>query len=157
MDVDSRIKRLLKRIYSRWPNMFRYCIFMEKVEAEFLDKELLKPSVWLSDIDDIFFVWAHGEESLQQFLDHLNGFHPGPRFASEISAYQVNFLDVIVKLQEKEFFTDLYCKKTDCYQYLHYDSCHPEHMKKFSVYSQGLQIKRLCSDSNDCETHLKNL
>ena len=111
---------------------------MEKVETEFLDKELLKPSVWLRYIDDIFFVWAHGEESLQQFLEYLNGFHPGPRFASEFSAHQVNFLDVIVKLQENEFFIDLYCKKTDCYQYLHYDSCYPEHMKKFSVYKKWL-------------------
>ena len=52
---------------------------------------------------------------------------------------------------------DLYCKKTDCHQYLDYDSCHPKHMKKFSVRSQGLQIKRLGSDSEDCEPHLKNL
>ena len=29
-------------------------------------------------------------------------------------------------------------------------------MKNSSVYSQGLRIKRLCSDSKDCETHLKN-
>ena len=53
--------------------------------------------------------------------------------------------------------TDLSCKKTDCHQYLHYDSCHSKHIKKSSVYSQGLRIKRLCSDSKDCETHLKNL
>ena len=53
--------------------------------------------------------------------------------------------------------TDLYCKKTDCHQYLHYGSCHPEHMKISSVYSQRLRIKRLCSDSKDYETHLKDL
>ena len=29
--------------------------------------------------------------------------------------------------------------------------------KKSSLYSEGLRIKRLCSDSKDCETHLKNL
>ena len=53
--------------------------------------------------------------------------------------------------------TDLYCKKTDCHQYLHYDSCHPQQMKKSSVYSQGLCIISLCSNNKDCETHLKNL
>ena len=130
---------------------------MDKVETEFLHKELLKPWVWLRYIDGIIFVWTHGEESLQQFLEHLNDFHPGLQFTSEIFAHQVNFLDVIVKLQENEFLTGLYCKKTNCHQYLHYDSCHPEHMKNSSVYSQGLQIKRFCSDSKDCETHLKNL
>ena len=30
------------------------CIFMDKVETEFLDKELLKPWVWLRYIDGIF-------------------------------------------------------------------------------------------------------
>ena len=88
-------------------------------------------------------MWSCGEERLQQF--------------AKTSAHQVNFPDVIVKLQENEFLTDLYCKKTDCHQYLHYDSCHPECMKKSSVCSQELQIKRLCSDSKHCETHLKNL
>ena len=53
--------------------------------------------------------------------------------------------------------TDLYWKKTDCHQYLHYDSCHPEHMKKLSVYRRELRIKRQCSDSKDCKTHLKDL
>ena len=53
--------------------------------------------------------------------------------------------------------TDLYYKKTDCHQYIHYDSCHPEHLKKSSVYSQGLRIKRLCFDNKDCKTHLKYL
>ena len=42
------------------------CISMDKVEAEFLDKQILKPWVWLRYIDGIFFVWTHGEESLQK-------------------------------------------------------------------------------------------
>ena len=55
-----------------------------------------------------------------------------------------------------EFVTDLYCKATDCHQYLHYDSCHPDHMKKSNIYSQGLQIKRLCSDDHKLQKHLEN-
>ena len=62
-------------------------IFMGKVEKELLDKELLKPWIWH------LFVWTHGEESLQKFLEHLNNFQKCP----EISVYQVNFLDIIVK------------------------------------------------------------
>ena len=90
-------------------------------------------------------------------LEHLNNFHPDPSFTSEISVHQINFLDVIAKLQENEFLTDLYCNKTECPQYLQYDSCHPEHMKKSSVSSQGLHIKRLSSDRKNCENHSKNL
>ena len=32
------------------------CIFMDRMETEFLEKEHLKPWVWLRYIDDIFFV-----------------------------------------------------------------------------------------------------
>ena len=52
---------------------------------------------------------SHGEESVQKFIEHLNNFHPDLRFTSEISVYQLNFLDVIVKLQKNEFLPDLYC------------------------------------------------
>ena len=41
---------------------------------------------------------------------------------------------------------DLYCKKTDCHQYLHYGFCDRGHLRKSIVCSQGLRIKRLCSD-----------
>ena len=63
------------------------CIFMDKEQTKFLDKELLNPWVLLRYIDDIFFVQTHGEESLQKFVDKLNNFHPGLRFSSKISVH----------------------------------------------------------------------
>ena len=62
-----------------------------------------------------------------------------------------------MQLSNNKLVTDLYCKPTDCHQYLHYNSCHPEHMKKSSVYSQGLRIKRLCSEDTALSNHLKDL
>ena len=53
--------------------------------------------------------------------------------------------------------TDLHCKATDCHQYLHYDSCHPDHMNKSSIYSEVLRIRRLCSDDQKLQNHLENL
>ena len=63
----------------------------------------------------------------------------------------------LLNYRKNEFLTDLYCKKADCHQYLHYDFCHQKHMNKPSVYSQGLRIKRQFSVSKDFKTHLKNL
>ena len=54
-----------------------------------------------------------------------------------------------MKLNNNQFVTDLYCKATDSHQYPHYNSYHPEHMKKSSVYSQGLRIERLYSDAGE--------
>ena len=79
----------------------------------------LKPWVWLRYIDDIFFVWTHGEDKLHDFLSRLNEFHPNLKFTYEYSTEQINFLDVIVKKEKDEFVTDLYCQATDCHQYLH--------------------------------------
>ena len=130
---------------------------MDKFEIEFLTTQNLKPWVWLRFIDDIFFVWTHGEEKLNDFLSCLNEFHPNLNFTYEYSTDQINFLDVIVKKEKDEFVIDLYCKATHCHQYLHYDSCHPDHMKKSSIYIQGLRIKRLCSDGHKLQKHLENL
>ena len=130
---------------------------MDKFETDFLATQVFKPRVWLRYIDDIFFVWTHGEEKLHDFFNGLNEFNPSLKFTYEYSTQRINFLDVIVIKEENEFVKDLYCKATDCHQYLHYDSCHPDHMKKSSVYSQGLCIKRLCSDSERLQQHLSSL
>ena len=61
-----------------------------------------------------------------------------------------------MKKEKDEFVTDLYCRATDCHQYIHYDSCHPD-MKKSSSCSQGLQIKCLCSDGHKLQKHLEDL
>ena len=34
--------------------------------------------------------------------------------------------------------TNLYCKPTDSYQYLHYDLCHADHIKRSIIFSQTL-------------------
>ena len=79
------------------------CNFMDKEETKFLDKGLLKPCVWLRYFNGIFFLWTHGKENLQTFLEQLGNFHPCLIFPSEISVLQLNFLDFIVKSQENEF------------------------------------------------------
>ena len=96
------------------------CIFMDSMETEFLEKGRLKPWVWLRYIDDIYFVWTHGENKLDEFLERLNSFHPNLKSTSEHSEQEINFLDVTVQLSNNKFVADLYCKPTDCHQYLHY-------------------------------------
>ena len=132
------------------------CIFMDKFETNELTTQNLKPWVCLRYTDDIFFVWTFGEEKLHDFLSCLNEFHPNLKFTYEYSTEQINFLDVIVKKGKFEFVADVYCKAADCH-HLHYDSCHPDHMKKSSTYSQGLRIKRLSSDDHKLQKHLENL
>ena len=91
------------------------CIFMDKVEIDFLETQVVKPLVWLRYIDDIFFIWNESEEKLDEFLENLNNFHPNLKFISEKSKKSVNLLDVKVSLTEQHLETNLYCKPTDCH------------------------------------------
>ena len=49
---------------------------MEQVESEFLKTQTHQQLVWFRYIDDIFFIWTHGQDKLEQFLVDLNKFHP---------------------------------------------------------------------------------
>ena len=91
------------------------------------------------------------------FLERFNIFHPNLSFTWEYSREFINFLDVRVSVEDAEFKTDLYCKPTDCHQFLHFDSSHPTHVKKSIVYSQALRIKRLCSSESDLSRHLEEM
>ena len=130
------------------------CLFMDKIENDFLDSEIVKPWLWLRYIDDILFIWTEGEDKL---LNCLKNFHPNLKFTHEKSKSSVNFLDVSVSIVDNKLETDLFCKPMDCHQLLHFNSAHPFHNKKSIVCSQGLCIKRLCSSPLTFQKHLENL
>ena len=92
------------------------CIFMDQVETEFLQTQQCKPLVWFRYIDDIFFIWTHGKEKLNKFLEDFNKFHPNLKFTHEFSEKNVTFLDLIVKLSNGNITTDLHIKPTDRHQ-----------------------------------------
>ena len=64
-----------------------------------------------------FCVWTHGEESLLQFVDHLNSVNRNIKFTVDYSPTSAHFLDVIVNVdQQGVLSTDLYVKLTDTHQ-----------------------------------------
>ena len=118
---------------------------MDKIETAFLETQELQPLVWFRYIDDIFFIWTHGEQELQTFLRSLNEFHTDIKFTYESSKESIAFLDLKVSVKNSKIITDLCVKSTDHYQYIHYLSAHPNHTKRSVVFSQTLRISRLCS------------
>ena len=59
------------------------CIYMDKTETDFLKMQELQPFVWLKYIDNIFFIWMHGEAELKKFMEGLNNFLPNLQFTYE--------------------------------------------------------------------------
>ena len=133
-------------------------LFMAKLENSLLSRPTtLKPLIWWRYIDDVFALWTHGEEALNEFIDDLNTAHSTIKFISEWSYKQIPFLDVLVSIQDDTLSTDLYTKKTETHQYLHSSSCHPHHCKTAIPFSQALRIRRICSSDSDFKRHLGNL
>ena len=58
------------------------CIFMDQIETEFLSHQSM---IWFRYIDDIFFIWTHGEQKLEDFMADFNAFNLNIQFTYESS------------------------------------------------------------------------
>ena len=90
-------------------------------------------------------------------MTEFNLFSDDIKFTYEYNKDTISFLDLKVILSNGKLITSLYSKLTDCHQYLHYGSCHPEHTKRSIVYSQALRIKSVCSEESNFDEHSLNL
>ena len=129
------------------------CILMDELETKFLQSQSLQPLVWFRYSDDIFFIWTHGKDKLEKFLDDLNRFDNNIKSTHESSKENVTFLDLIVKLSKGRLTTDLHIKDADQHQYLHFNSSHPDHTKRSIIYSQALRLTKICTFENDFLRH----
>ena len=93
----------------------------------------------------IFFIWEHGEESLNVFIYQVNLFHCTIKFTAEYSKEEVNFLDLNIKIIDGKLKTDLFVKPTDTHHLLDPPFSHPYHYKKGITYSHALRLNRVCS------------
>ena len=132
-------------------------IFMADLAERILKDIELQPRIWRMHVDDIFFIWEHGVDSLKQFTETLNACHSTIKFTAEWSKEEINFLDVNVRLRNRQLETDLHIKPIDTHQVLDSISCHPYHCKKNIPYSQALRYSRICSDNKKFDQRCKNL
>ena len=132
-------------------------IFMGKLESTMLSDYPYKPLVWFRYIDDIFFIWTHGNDKLHDFIEYVNNYHSTIKFTCEFSTSKIPFLDVMVHLVNQTLQTDLYSKPTDAHQYLHWSSCHPIHTRKGLVYSLAYRLRRICSTPEFLKNRLSEL
>ena len=122
-------------------------IFMHAVEEETLNNTKLKPRIWQRFIDDVFIVWTHGKEKLEEFLNYINQVHETIKFTAECSTQEVPFLDILVYKLNNRLATKVYHKKTDDKMYLHYSSTHPRSQKDAIPYSLFIRCKRICTEN----------
>ena len=73
---------------------------MAELEEKIIKESEYKPYLWWRHIDDIFFLWQHGENKLKSFIDKINKVHPTNNFPAEWSETSINSLDGTVSLIE---------------------------------------------------------
>ena len=117
---------------------------MDQVEQKFIRTENKIFFIQLRHVDDVFFSLTHGEQELEKFLNYLNNFTPNLSFTHKPSKTSIPFLDHKVILTDAQLETYFYMKNTDHYQYPYYVSSHPEQTKRSAVYSETLQVNKLC-------------
>ena len=130
---------------------------MVKTETDFLKKQKLQPFVWMRYIDDILFIWMRGEAEVKKFMYRLNKFLPNLQFTYDSSKKRVGFWDLDVSLENSSITTDLHTKSTDCHQYLHCSSSHPDHIKNSIIYSQILRLSNISKYEEDFDKHALNM
>ena len=133
------------------------CTFMGQWEECLLKETSPKPLVYFRFIDDIFGIWLHGADELRMFHDRANKIHSKIQVDLRMSPMEIEFLDVIVKLEKGVLTTDLFEKPTDSKSYLHFHSDHPIHTKKAVPFGLGQRMRRICSSDDDYRRHRDNL
>ena len=129
---------------------------MADLEERILKNIELKPRIWWRYINDIFFIWEQEEDSLKQFIETLNACHPTTKFTAEWSKEEINFLDVNLRLRNRQLETDLHIKPTETHQFLDSTSCHSYHSKKSIPYS-ALRYNRIYSDNKKFDQRCNDL
>lgn len=131
-------------------------LFMDWLETDFMNTlpPHLLPSVYKRYLDDIFIVWRHGPQALQQFVELFNQAHHSIKFTHEADPQQVNFLDVTIFKgpdlhHTQRLSTRLYVKPTDTHQLLHTSSYHPPHTFDGIIKSQLIRYSRISSHRSD--------
>lgn len=124
-------------------------LFMEHLEKKAIETSNNKPTTWFRYVDDTFVIWRHGMDTLNEFLQHLNGQHPSIQFTMEIeSDQQLAFLDVLVRKRGNKLGHTVYRKPTHTDRYLHALSNHHPSQKYGVIRTLTERARRICEPEN---------
>ncbi|XP_013889701.1 uncharacterized protein LOC106536906 [Austrofundulus limnaeus] len=129
------------------------CLFMGWWESKFVHNNnpfINHLKYYGRYIDDILILFKGTESDLLAFYDYINNTHPCVKLTLEHSKTEIHFLDLtIYRDLTGEVNTTLYRKPTDVNSILHYNSFHPQFMKRNIPKGQFLRTRRICSSDSE--------
>ena len=119
LPIGKSISKPLAGIYMHW--------FEE--QYVFNEENEFKPVYWKREMDDIFIIWRHGKDELENFVWRLNGIERRIQFTLKHEENNfIPFLDVGITKEEDKLVTKVYRKPTHTQQYINWLSNHPKNM-----------------------------
>ena len=109
------------------------------------------PTAWLRFLDDVLMLWNGGLEQLERFLSHLNGQMSTIKFTLEHSQNSAVFLDLHIYKGDRFrstgiLDTKIHTKAINPQSFLHFTSCHPQHIFSNIIRGEVLRTLRCSSD-----------
>jgi hypothetical protein len=108
-------------------------------------------------LDDILVITNLAKKDIETFLEIMCSFHASFKFTHSLSTKSTHFLDIFIYTNDDVFHTDIYYKPTDSFQYLHFYSSHPRHIKRNIPYCLAQRISRIVSENRVRENRLQEL
>ena len=101
--------------------------YMEHLEETIMSTTDKKPKVWKRYVDDVYVIWEHGHQALEDFGKTLNDLNPAIQFTREDEKEgQLAFLDVMIKRERGgKLRTTVFRKETTSNVFIKHDSNHP--------------------------------
>ena len=143
-------------------------VCMGDLEANILANSHLKPLYYHRFIDDIFMIWPHTEQELDQFIDHMNNTNKSIQFTYEKHLEEITFLDVTIYKQKTNdqpdkctLQTKTHIKPTNKQLYVRQDSYHPPGTGKGIIVGEATRFLRTNSEHKNFASillqHKRNL
>ena len=107
--------------------------------------------LWLRYIDDLFIIWQGSMEQAHRFVQQLGRNTQNLGFTHTISASELTFLDISIKVEGHSLVTSLYRKDTAGNTLLNARSCHPSKLVASIPYGEFIRARRNCSKAEDFE------
>ena len=105
-------------------------LFIAELEDEISSEIELKPYPWWRYIDNIIFLWGHGEEKLKEFIEHLNEKH-----LNKIHGRMVSDIDQLLGCYSFTY------RWTSCYSFICQTYRYPSMSPLFFMSPMSLQIR----------------
>ena len=128
-------------------------LFMNAMESRQLSESPESPICYRRYIDDILFMWTHGQAKLKEFANRFNTQHERIKFTYETSELtgRIDYMDVTIAIDTTGNMSfQLYQKPCSSGLLIDYYSAVPRHVKLSVAKSQFLRAKRLSSDVTSC-------